>query len=123
MTSKCHIQPHRCMRRPFLVRCCWDCLTGATISAYTLEHDYGVPPDRLTDLPKYSKPMRKFGCACRNQPQICQGICFSFFEKFVLVDSHLSNPYIVYWPPGLASMSQGMRSSALPACAGSASSQ
>lgn len=42
----------------FLQRCCYDCLKEITISAYTLEHRYGVPADKLEGLPHYAKDMR-----------------------------------------------------------------
>lgn len=44
--------------RTFLQRCCYDCLKEITISAYTLEHRYGVPADKLEGLPHYAKDMR-----------------------------------------------------------------
>lgn len=46
------------VRRPFKIRCCYDCLKASTISAFTLDHQYGVPGNRLEGLRHYTKHMR-----------------------------------------------------------------
>lgn len=45
------------------MRCCFECLKASTVSAYTLEHRYGVPSGCLEGLSFYRKQMSNDWCA------------------------------------------------------------